>query len=213
MPASESTSDVAREPPVAPERPSSRQRWVVLGLLVAAIIAAGTYAIERRSRSAEAARQAVLAVKDDALQTMQRERVAAQAEAERQIAAAREGAVRAQTIADVLVAPDLLRFDLLGLPLVPRARGQGLLSRSRGFVFTALQLRPVAPGSTYQLWLLTEGAPFGLGPISPDPDGRVTMVMSVAPAIPRRVVGMSLTLEPAGTVTSPTGPVVLTSVQ
>jgi diguanylate cyclase (GGDEF)-like protein len=212
-PTDDSRGDVADEPQVAPERSGFRPRWIVLVLLVAAIIAGGTYAIERRSRSAEAARQAVLAAKDEALQTMQRERLAAQAAAERQVAVAGEAAQRAQTIADVLVAPDLLRFDLLGLPLVPRARGQGLLSRSHGLVFTALNLRPAPEGSAHQLWLLTDGAPFGVGPISPDSDGRVTMVMSVAPTIPRRVLGMELTLETAGTVTAPTGPVVLTSRQ
>jgi diguanylate cyclase (GGDEF)-like protein len=210
-PASDSIADVDGEPHVVPDRSRSRQRWVALGLLIVAIVAGGTYTIVRLSRSADSARQAALAIKDDALQTAQRERVAAQAAAERQIAAAREAAQNAQTIADVLVAPDLLRFELVGTALAPRARGQGLLSRSRGFVFTALRLPPAAAGSTYQLWLLTDGGPVGVGPVFPDATGRATTVMSVAPAAPRRVLGMTLTVEASGTVTSPIGPVVLTS--
>jgi diguanylate cyclase (GGDEF)-like protein len=218
MPARESPGAVDREPPPVPERSGSRQRWIVLGLLAAAIVAGLTYAIDSARwsadvRRADAARQAVSATKDEALRTLERERVAAQAAAERQIALAREAALSAQTIADVLVAPDLLRFDLLGQPFVPRSRGQGLFSRSRGFVFTALQLQPAAAGSAYRLWVLTDDAPVDVGPISPDADGRVTMVMRVAPAVPRRVRGLSLTIEPAGAVTAPTGPVVLTSLR
>src|SRR5262249_34504634 len=68
-----------------------------------------------------------------------------QVQANRAISAAQELTARAQMISDVLAAPDLIRFPLVGRDSLESATGQVLWSRSRGiFVFSASGL-PAPP--------------------------------------------------------------------
>src|SRR4029079_19159993 len=61
---------------------------------------------------------------------------AAREEATQQIAQAREAAEKAQTISDVLAAPDLVRYNLVGGDANTMFSAQVLYSRSRGLVFS-----------------------------------------------------------------------------
>jgi hypothetical protein len=136
----------------------------------------------------------------------------AREEAAREIASAREVATRAQTISNVLAAPDLVRYNLVGTSAAPRASGQTLWSRSRGLVFSGSGVPPAPPNKHHQLWLLTRLAPVKAGTIVPDADGTVTSGQS-APFVPRAVVGVMLTIEGADGGEAPSGDTVLTSIQ
>ena len=126
-----------------------------------------------------------------------------QDEAARQLAAAQELAARAQTIGDVLAAPDLIRYPLVGHDSLASASGQMLWSRSRGFVFSASNLPAPPQDSTYQMWLLTRGGAVNGGIFIPDAAGRVTLADS--PKVPPPMLGAIVTMEPKGGSTTPSG--------
>jgi hypothetical protein len=130
-------------------------------------------------------------------------------EAERQIAAARETAVKAQVISDVLASPDLVRYNLAGGDGTTLYRGQVSWSRSRGLIFSGSRLPPPPPNSVYQIWLLTTADPISAGLFVPDAAGRFTLATDTPPPAPRPVVGVSVTIEPAGGQARPQGPALL----
>jgi hypothetical protein len=136
---------------------------------------------------------------------------AARQEAAQQIAEARDAALKAQTVSDVLAAPDLLRLNLVGRNRLTTA--QVLLSRTRGLVISGSRIPPPPAGSTYQVWLLTPEEPVSAGVITPDATGRVTVVTDMPPRVPPPIGGASITIEPAGGSQFPTGPAVLSRPQ
>jgi hypothetical protein len=133
-------------------------------------------------------------------------------QAERQIADAQQTAQRAAVVSNVLAAPDLVRYNLVGGESAPRAYGQILWSRTRGLVFSASRLS-AREGAVFQLWLVTPGAPVSAGLLAPDSAGRVTLSTDTPPRVPRPVIGAWVTVEPAGGSEAPTGVTVLTRPQ
>jgi len=119
-------------------------------------------------------------------------------EASRQVAEARESAAKAQVVANILAAPDLVRYWLTGARADSRAYAQILFSRSRGMVFSASRLEPPGNGRTYQLWFLTRGEPVSGGVITPDSAGRVTLATDIPIAVEGRLLGAVVTVEAAG---------------
>src|SRR5262249_42742235 len=99
---------------------------------------------------------------------------AARRDAAAQIEIARGAASRAQITSDVLAAPDLIRFNLIGTDPAARASAQLLFSRSRGMVFSGSHLSSPAAGHVYQVWLLTASDAVSAGTIAPDDSGRLT---------------------------------------
>jgi anti-sigma-K factor RskA len=67
------------------------------------------------------------------------------------------------------------------------------------------------PGKTYQLWLIAAGAPIGAGVFGVDESGSARHT-AVAPVPLDAAVTVAVTLEPAGGVEQPTGPVVLSAI-
>jgi hypothetical protein len=130
---------------------------------------------------------------------------------QRELAAYRDATHRAHTMAEILAAPDVLRFELAGIAAGVRARGLGFVSRTRGVLFTASSLPPPADSSTYQLWLITDDGPVRIGIISPDPAGRVTELRELPRDRVARVTTMLLTLESDPKASSPAGTPFLTS--
>jgi hypothetical protein len=120
--------------------------------------------------------------------------------------AARDLATRAQTIGDILAAPDLVRYTLT-TPSLPGPSGQVLWSRSRGFVFSASGLPAPPENATYQVWLLTRGGAVSAATFAPDAAGRVTV--TTTPNIARPVFGAIVTTEPKGGASVPSGVPVL----
>ena len=159
---------------------------------------------EAAARVADAERQSE-ATAAAALQATE----ATRQEAAKQVADARQSAVQAQIVGNVLAAPDLLRYSLVGVDGDTRARAQVLFSRSRGTVFSASRLPAPAEGRTYQLWLLSRTGPVNAGLLTPDSDGRVTFANDEPIENLARVSGVLVTVEPAGGSTQPSAERVL----
>lgn len=87
--------------------------------------------------------------------------------------------------------------------VVDRAGNQVLLLAS--------QLPPAPPGHTYQLWVIVSGMPRSLGVFDPDDRGRALHVESEPLQLADDRYSLAISVEPAGGVRLPTGPIVLTS--
>jgi anti-sigma-K factor RskA len=118
--------------------------------------------------------------------------------------ALRRAASEAKTVVVVLGAPDLVRVELAGQPVAPRAAARAFWSRSQGLVFTASNLPPLANGRTYQLWIVTGQTPVGAGLLKPGVDG-IAHAVFVPPSDLSTAVAMAVTIEPDGGVPAPTG--------
>jgi hypothetical protein len=145
-----------------------------------------------------------------AADTASRAVASVRADADRQIAEARETARRAEVTSTVLAAPDLLRMNLEGSDETGRAVGQVLFSRSAGVVVSASHLAVPATGTTYEVWLVGLGGTAGIGFLVPDAPGRAVLANDNVPDVPRPVTGVMVTIEPTGGKPAPSGPVVLT---
>jgi hypothetical protein len=111
-------------------------------------------------------------------------------------------------ISDVLAAPDLIRFALVGRDSLEAATGQVLWSRSRGIlVFTASGLPTPPTESTYQIWLLTRTGAISVSTFDPDSAGRATV--TAMPKVPP-LVGAMVTMERKGGNDTPSGEPLLT---
>lgn len=153
-------------------------------------------------RAEQSQAQSRMAAEAASRQASEREQAAA-----RELVAARDLATRAQTIGDVVAAPDLVRYTLAGTTLLPTASGQLLWSRSRGFVFSASGL-PASPSNTaYQIWLLTRAGAVSGGTFTADSAGRVTFTGTAN--IPRPVVGAMVTTERKEGAATPSGAPIL----
>jgi anti-sigma-K factor RskA len=137
-------------------------------------------------------------------------------DAERRASAAEQATVEARRAAEgaqltmaVLSAPDLARIELAGLAPSKGAKGLALWSRNRGMVFTTTNLPPPPPGRVYQVWVITaKPAPISAGLVTPSPSGSVAAFFQTPVDIdPPQAIGV--TLEPAGGVPAPTGPMYL----
>jgi DNA repair exonuclease SbcCD ATPase subunit len=183
----------------------ARRRALKFGAAIASVLvllaALGGWAIQRQAAAAAARASAAEQKAQAAVAAANEQLAAVREQSEKQLAEAREGAIRAQAVSDVLAAPDLTRFPIAGSG--PNGiSGQLLWSRTRGVVFSAVRLPPVAAGMTYQLWLLTDGLPVTAGTFDPGASGRVTFT-AAPPRVPRPVIGVALTLEPAGGSSTP----------
>ena len=163
---------------------------------------------EASARVAAAERQA-----EAAAAAANQQIAATRADAERQIAQARQTALEAGIVGNVLAAPDLVRFNLVGTDRASRAYAQVLWSRSRGLVLSASQLPPTTNGAVYQIWLLSESGPAGVGTVMPDSSGRASLAVENPTNLPRAVNGVSVTLESGGAASSPSSSLVLVRLQ
>ena len=185
-------------------------KWAAAVVILAlAVVTAAIFGWRMQSRITAADER--LRINDLKMQTVlednAREREALQEATRKENEAAREMANRAQRVAEVLAAADLIRFSLSG---ADGASGQALFSRSRGLVVSGSRLPPA--NGVLHGWLLTRTAAVSMGPLETQPDGTVTLVEPV-PAIPRAVVGVMVTDEAAAGSETPAGPVVLSSVR
>jgi len=210
--------DVGREEVAAVYGRGERQRqmWsVAFAILALAVVGASALAIglQRRvdARLTEAAAKVAVAQRQaEAAAQLANQKVADTREnADRKIAEAEQTARNAQTVSDVLAAPDLVRFNVTSGATTPRAFAQMLWSRSRGLVFSGSRVPAAPAGTTYQAWLLTATEPVSAGLFVPDQAGRVMMVVQDPPRVPRPVTGVAVTVEPTGGRPAPSGPTLL----
>jgi len=199
-------------PVAAQPKQGSSSLGVIVAAVAIVVIVGGVFAW-RLQRDVRAAAQQAEQSQVQARSAEQASRAASekQAAADQQLVLAHDLASKAQTIGDVLAAPDLVRYALTNAGTLPGASGQVLWSRSRGFVFSASGLPAPVAGATYQVWLLTRGG----GAVSaatfvPDDAGRVTVTTALN--IPRAVVGAIVTTEQKNGASTPTGEPVLARV-
>jgi hypothetical protein len=186
-------------------------RIAVVCLAFAIVIAGGfVWRLQGQLRSAAGRAEAAERESQKASADTTRQVVAAREEAARQISSARDMANRAQTIGDVLAAPDLVRFNLAGVDSLRGASAQALWSRSRGLVFSGSRIPMPPPNSTYQAWLLTRAGPINAAAWVPEADGTATVIREV-PDVARPVIGVIVTLEGASGSDKPSGEALLTS--
>ena len=109
----------------------------------------------------------------------------------------------------IVGAPGRQTVRLAGLDAAPQAAGQTYVDAAgERAVFYASNLAPAEPGTTYQLWFIAEGRPVSAGIFDVDEEGSaVVLVEETAPV--ETIDLWAVTIEPAGGVPQPTGPMVL----
>ena len=197
----ETLERAAEKADVAPQRAGWQPLHTALTLLVAlAAFAVFAFWMQRRvdEKLSEAAARVATAERqtEETTAAARQEAAATREEAARQVADARQSATQAQIVGNVLAAPDLLRYWLVGVEAGSRAYAQVLFSRSRGIVFSASRLPAPGDGKAYQLWLLTRTGPVSAGVLTPDNEGRVTFTTDAPLGVQGRVASVLVTLEP-----------------
>lgn len=109
-----------------------------------------------------------------------------------------ERAEQARAMA-VIAAADLVRFDLTG---PDSARARAFWSHRHGMVFSAEGLAPLPAGRTYQLWVISHGAPISAGVFEIATDGRARVVMATPDSL-TTVEAVAVTVEPSGGLPAP----------
>jgi hypothetical protein len=192
------------------ESAKTRRVALIAGAAVLLLIAAGAFAwqLERQVRASTAQLNETQRQLRVTTETAARQINETQVQASRAISEAQELAARSQMISDVLAAPDLIRFALVGRDSLEAATGQVLWSRSRGIlVFTASGLPTPPTESTYQVWLLTRTGAISVSTFDPDSAGRATV--TAMPKVPP-LVGAMVTMERKGGNDTPSGEPLLT---
>jgi hypothetical protein len=200
--------------PDAIDRPE--RKWLLAAAAAALVVVVGALSLllfynraKLAAEQATAARQRAEVIGNAANERIE----AARRDAAAQIEIARGAAARAQITSDVLAASDLIRFNLVGTELAARASAQLLFSRSRGLVFSGSHLQSPGAGRVYQLWLLTGTDAVTAGTIAPDDAGRVMFATDHPPDVPRAILGVRVTIEPAPGRQTPSDQTVLSRVQ
>ena len=197
QPVGEVTPFAPRPPHAAPVAPS-RLAWPAWWLAAASALLAiglGAYAWQLRGRVGT-------------LESSLNETSIRLANADAEIRTGRARLVRARAETSILSAPDLARVDLAGQKTAPGAIARAFWSRAQGLVFTAARLPDLPRGRTYQLWVLTSGAPVSAGLFTPDASGGVSVVFETPVSLPAPT-GMAVSVEPDGGVPAPTGDIIL----
>jgi anti-sigma-K factor RskA len=184
----------------APRRRESGQRFAAVAAgLALALSAASLALVWRQTRDTQRAL--------DAAEANVSERIAAEAQS-REALAARVGSfeqtleARVASSVSLALAGDA-SFGAANARVVMDAAGQQVL-------LLASRIPPLPAGRTYQLWVIVSGSPRSLGVFAPDPEGRVVYVGSEPLELPTGVKA-AISIEPAGGVPQPTGPIVLVS--
>lgn len=190
---------------------TTRLWWAAVVLLAIGVGGAAVIVNRLQRQVADATAQVAEAQQraQAAAEAANRQIVAARQDAARQIDEARETAIKAQTISDVLAAPDLVRFSLVGRDHATAFSALALWSRSRGLVFSGSRLPAPPPDSTYQIWILTTTDPVSVGTFEPDGGGRFTMATTTPPRVPPPIAGLTVTVERVGGSDRPSGATLL----
>jgi anti-sigma-K factor RskA len=141
---------------------------------------------------------------------MSREIAQAREALRREQAALRQEVEVARGVAELLRDPDTRVVGLSGLAPAPTATGRVVWNEKAGGRLYVTGLPPAPSGRTYELWTIAGAAPRPAGTFDVDAAGRATH--PVPPAEEEGPVKVfAVTVEPAGGVPAPTGPMVLAS--
>jgi hypothetical protein len=190
--------------------PPMRMWGLAAAALAVVVLGAAGFAWKARSDVRVARERVEQAERDTraATDAAAREVAVSRAQAAEEIKAAASQAERARTIGDVLAAPDLVRYNLIGQGALPTAAARLYWSRSRGLVFSGSRMAPAPADSTYQVWLITRGGPVSAASFAPDAGGAATVAIA-PPRAPRAVIGAMVTIEPSAGSTTPSETAVL----
>lgn len=119
-----------------------------------------------------------------------------------------ESAAQARTLA-LLHDPATRVVALGGLPPAPDAQARLVWNPSAGGLLLASGLPPAPADKVYELWAIAGGTPQPAGLFTVDPEGKGTLQVAALEGVAVEV--FAVTLEPAGGVPAPTGPMVLAS--
>lgn len=186
----------------APSARRSRPRWVpwAVGTAAAVVVVATAFVTGMLVAGRYQAEVGRLSAETAAL----RERV------QRDEAALREQLVASARVLDLLADPATRVVTLRGGDPAARATGRVVWNDAGGGHLFVADLPPAPPGKTYELWTITGRAPRPAGLFDVDASGRAGRRLEpVGEGGPVDV--FAITLEPAGGVPAPTGPIVLAS--
>lgn len=178
-----------------------RHSMTVLATAAAVLFAIGFFLM--RAQRDDARRAAEIAREEAELALGQ----ARQAQAE--LLAARESLARETAFRTLVSHPEARLVDLGPLPPAPKARARVLFNpASREAILIASGLDPAPEGKGYEVWVIGKAAPVPAGVFQVDAFGNaVHRLPPLADVGPVRT--FAVTLEPAGGVPAPTGPMVL----
>jgi anti-sigma-K factor RskA len=126
-----------------------------------------------------------------------------------EVAALQGEIARQRELLALLATPETASVALAGLPPSPTARGRMWWNADRraGF-FVASGLPAVPSGKAYQLWVISGGTPISAGVFPVDARGEATLRVGPLPEAGSAEV-FAVTLEPAGGLPAPSGPMYL----
>jgi anti-sigma-K factor RskA len=135
----------------------------------------------------------------------------ARAEAERNAALGERE--RLTALIETVGAPAARAVVLAGAEGVPAARGRAFLEPvGQRIVLLVYDLPPPPPGRTYQLWTIESGQPASAGTFDTSEAGRARHAIATAERFGDAPF-LAVTVEPAGGVPQPTGPIVMAQAQ
>jgi anti-sigma-K factor RskA len=126
----------------------------------------------------------------------------------REAATLREDLTRQQAVVAILRDPATQVVVLAGQAASPEAKGRVLWHATAGGLVVAAGLPAPPPGKTYQLWAITGAKPIPAGVFSPDARGVASLQVAPIGGVSRIDV-FAVTLEPAGGLPAPSGPMYL----
>lgn len=107
-----------------------------------------------------------------------------------------------------LGAPDVRVVSFSGQSMAATANARLFWSPERkAWLLTVAGLPPAGSGKTYQLWAVTPSAKVPMGTFEPDPKGMA--VVETTMTEPMKPMAAAVSLEPAGGMPQPTGPIVM----
>lgn len=124
----------------------------------------------------------------------------------RELADLRAERAEEQVVFELLSDPATRLVSLQGAGPSPDAMARVIWHETAGGWIMVAKLPPAQPGKTYELWTFSNGRPSPAGLFTVDASGSATLRINPTGA---RVEGFAVTLEPAGGMPAPTGPIVL----
>lgn len=175
--------------------PRTRVTSSTLAIAASLLFAAGIGGYSLRLRSSL----------DDARSALQ----IAEVHSERERAQLAERVAAFGAVLSSVTAVDTRTVALTGQGPIPEGVARAFVDpEQRRVLLYVYELPPPPPGQTYQLWVIVDGKPFDAGIFGLDAEGRARHTAVDLPEIGEAAV-VAVTLEPAGGVPQPTGPIVL----
>jgi len=189
--------------PAAASRPARPRRpLLAYAALAAALVMAVGSLLAHRQRE-DALQQA------RAAEVQAREQESRARSAESQLEALRKTVAEDRALRDLLAHPGSRVTALAGLAIAPLAHGRVIWKPdSQEAVLLTLGLAPAPPGKAYEAWVIGAGAPVPAGVFQVDTEGKAVVRLPKVEETSRAKT-FAVTLEPAGGVPAPTGPMVL----